>query len=72
MITADAVIDSVKSRIRDRTQEDRIRQLHDRSKSAYERDRAQGVTNELRADWNTARSKFMGALAKVKTETGLF
>ena len=72
MVNIDAVLDSIKPRMRDFSQETRIRELFDRTKAAYETDRTQGIKRELASDWTKLKAKFDTAIQQVKKETGLF
>jgi hypothetical protein len=72
VINIDAVLDSIKPRIRDFSQETRIRELFDRTNTAYQTDRTQGIKRELASDWTKLKAKFDAAIQKVKKETGLF
>jgi len=72
VITSDDVLKSIKSRIRDAAQEAKIRGLYDRSHAAFEKDRMQGIKNELASDWTQLKAKFDKAIEQVKKDTGLF
>ena len=72
MITADDIIQSVRSRIRTPEQEIRIRALYERAHVAFEKDRTLGIKQELQSDWALLKSKFDKAIQQVKKETGLF
>jgi len=58
--------------MRDFPQETRIRELFDRTNTAYQTDRTQGIKRELASDWTKLKAKFDTAIQKVKKETGLF
>ncbi len=72
MITPDDVLKSIKPRIRDSAQEARIRRLYDRTSTAFDKDRIQGIEKELESDWAQLKANFDRAIAKVKKDTGLF
>ena len=72
MVNINEILDSIKPRLRDFPQETRIRELFDRTNTAYQTDRTQGIKRELAADWTKLKAKFDIATQKVKKETGLF
>ena len=72
MVKFSDILDSIEPRMRDFDQETRIRELYDRTCSAYQTDRAQGIKRELASDWTKLKTKFDTAIQKVKKETGLF
>jgi hypothetical protein len=72
VITAEEIIQSVRSRIRSPEQEIRIRALYERAHAAFEKDRTQGIKQELQSDWALLKSRFDKAIQQVKKETGLF
>ncbi len=72
MVNIDDVLNSIKPRMRDFPQETRIRELFDRTNTAYQTDRTQGIKRELASDWTKLKAKFDTAIQKVKKETGLF
>jgi hypothetical protein len=72
MITFNDILDSIKPRLRDFSQETRLRALYDRTCTAYETDRTQGIKRELASDWTKLKTKFDTAIQEVKKETGLF
>ncbi len=71
MVTSDNVLNRIKSKLSTPEQESRIRALYDRTQSAYEKNRSQGISSELQADWNQLKARFPKALAELKKETGL-
>lgn len=71
-ITVDSLIASMKASIRDEAQEKRIRQLYERSQSAFQSARKQGVKQVIDSDWNSVKTKFTTAMSAVKKDTGLF
>jgi hypothetical protein len=72
VIDINNILNSIKPRIRDFPQEERIRELYDRAYGAYQTDRTRGIKTELESDWNKLKTKFEAAIEKVKKETGLF
>jgi hypothetical protein len=72
VVDINAVLDSIKPRMRDFPQETRIRDLFDRTKAAYQTDRTQGIKRELTSDWTKLKARFDTAIQQVKKETGLF
>jgi hypothetical protein len=66
------ILDSIKLRLRDFPQETRIRELYDRTSTAYNTDRIQGIKKELDMDWSKLKARFDSAMQNVKQETGLF
>lgn len=72
MLDINNILDSVKRRIRDFPQEERIRDLYERATVAYQTDRAQGINRELESDWTRLKAKFDTAIEEVKKDTGLF
>jgi hypothetical protein len=72
VVTIDDILQSVRSRIRTPEQEVRIRALYERAHAAFEKDRTQGIKQELQSDWALLKSKFDKAIQQVKKETGFF
>ena len=72
MVTIDDILQSVRSRIRNPEHEARIRALYKRAQAAFEKDRSQGIKQELQSDWGLLKSKFEKTMQLVKKETGLF
>ena len=72
MIEFSDILDSIEPQMRDFDQETRIRELYDRTCSAYQTDRAHGIKKVLSSDWSNLKTRFDTAIQKVKKETGLF
>ena len=71
MVSSDDVMKGISSKIRDASQETRIRALYDRTRGAYDKNTATGIKTELDHDFAGLRRKFNLALEKVRKETGV-
>jgi hypothetical protein len=72
LLQTDNIIDSIKLRLHDFSQETRIRELYERTYKAYQADRTRGIKTALDADWRALKTKFDAAIEAVKKETGIF
>jgi len=72
VVNANEILDSIRPQLRDHSQETRIRDLYERTHTAYETDGRQGIKRELEAGWVDLQKKFDAAIEAVKKDTGLF
>lgn len=68
----EAALDSIKLRIRDAEQKERIKVLAERVTVAFEKTRAKGVKDELERDWTALKARFDTSLKRVQKTTGLY
>jgi len=71
MVNANEIIDSIKLQLRDYPQETRIRELYERTRTAYQTEGKQGIRKELELDRSKLQTRFDEAIQKVKQDTGL-
>ncbi len=66
------ILNSIRTELRDESQETRIRSLYGRTHAAFLTDGPKGIERELESDWKQLKAKFDKAVERLKKDTGLY